>query len=233
MNPGDGEGSGARSMCPQCGAVCEPYQEYCLDCGTRLFESKTIVGDLGEYWRHLLVPSRDRWIRPVLAALVVATIAAAVAVATTGGSGIRTIEALGPAVDTRTSETAPATVSESAETRPGTQNGTSTDNASSRANPPVQSRGLIAWPGSPAWTIVLASVPTSGGKAGAREKALEAQNAGLGDVGVLESSDYSSLHPGYYVVFSGIYKSQTTANKHLPAVRRAGFDAPYVKRVAS
>lgn len=232
MSSGD---AGARTLCHHCGAVCEPYQEYCLNCGTRLFDNKTIVGDIGEYWRQALSPSHGHWARPVLVALVVAIIASMIAIAATRGDPTRTIEALGPNVSSQAAGTGTETSAAATITNPAATTGAAggTGAISTREKPPFSSRGLIAWPGQPAWTIVLASVPTSSGKTGARSKALEARDAGLGDVGVLKSSDYSSLHPGYYVVFSGIYKSESTAQKRLPAARRAGFDSPYVKRVAS
>jgi hypothetical protein len=105
-----------------------------------------------------------------------------------------------------------------------------------RKKPPkplVDANGLIAWPGSPAYTVVLASIPVSSGKEGARQKAVEALNAGLGDVGVLKSSDYSSLHPGYYVVFSGVFKTESAALSHIAAARKAGFASAYQKRIAT
>jgi hypothetical protein len=42
------------------------------------------------------------------------------------------------------------------------------------------------------------------------------------DVGILDSSRFSSLHPGYWVVFSGVYRTLDEAIAALPpAVRRA------------
>ena len=43
--------------------------------------------------------------------------------------------------------------------------------------------------------------------------ARSASRAGLPQVGVLDSSRYSSLHPGYSVVFSGIYDSRDQADR--------------------
>jgi hypothetical protein len=80
---------------------------------------------------------------------------------------------------------------------------------------------------------VLASIPAVMGRQNAKEKALAAVKAGLTSVGVLDSSDYSSLHPDYYVVFAGIFSSERQAVEHLAEARRAGFPQPYVKRVES
>jgi len=68
-------------------------------------------------------------------------------------------------------------------------------------------------------TLVLASVPQSGGRAAAVREARKALDAGLSDVGVINSSEYSSLHSGYFVVFSGIYSSQSEARSNLSSAR--------------
>ena len=47
--------------------------------------------------------------------------------------------------------------------------------------------------------------PRHGRQGRRRARARQAKQKGLKDVGVLISSQYSSLHPGYYVVFAGIY----------------------------
>ena len=74
------------------------------------------------------------------------------------------------------------------------------------ASAAARSPRLVAWPaGKSGWTIVLDSVPTTNGRAGAVGEAKQALRLGLKPVGVLDSSAFSSLHPGYYVVFFGIY----------------------------
>ena len=63
--------------------------------------------------------------------------------------------------------------------------------------PPPGPGGLVEWPqGQTGWTIVLASLPESAGRAAATVRPGRRSQAGLTDVGVLNSSDYSSLHPG-------------------------------------
>jgi hypothetical protein len=49
---------------------------------------------------------------------------------------------------------------------------------------------------------------------------------------VLDSSVYASLQPGYLVVFTGVYGSQTAANAALATAQQAGFAGAYVRRVA-
>jgi hypothetical protein len=78
---------------------------------------------------------------------------------------------------------------------------------------------------------VLESLPAAGGRAAAVARARQAKRSGLKDVGVLVSSQYSSLHPGYYVVFSGIYSSQAQASAGLTAAHAKGFPDAYQTRV--
>ena len=226
--------SAARSVCPDCGTVVEPFQEYCLVCGARL--GATGGGGLAGRWRHAL-PFTDRdWGWPVLIALAVAAVATVFSILAVRGEKSTTLQALGPTIRQTTASVTTATSSAATTASTGgttaatTANGTATTSTS----PINTGGGLIAWPGQPAYTIVLASLPVSSGKTAARQKALQALHAGLGpDVGVLSSSDYSSLHPGYYVIFSGVYKSQAEALRHRAAAERAGFNSPYVKRVSS
>lgn len=242
MSSGEGEPgseSASRGVCPECGAVVEPFQEYCLVCGARL--SETGSAGLAERWRNALPFTDKDWGWPILIALAVAVLASVFAIlAVQNDKTPSTLQALGPSVkqttttttgSTQTTSTGATTNGSGTKTNTATNTGT-TGKTSTSPIPP--SGGLITWPGPTAYTIVLASLPVSGGKAAARQKALEALRAGLGpDVGVLASSDYSSLHPGYYVIFSGVYESQSEAQKHIAAAQKAGFNTPYPKRVAS
>ncbi|MGC9974520.1 MAG: hypothetical protein ABSC36_03910 [Gaiellaceae bacterium] len=230
--------SEARGVCPGCGAVVEPSQEYCLACGERLVEAGS--ANLSERWRQALSLADRDWGWPILIALLIAILASVFAILALPGKKTSTLQALGPSVRltsisatteiTRTTKSSGTTGGTSATAKTATSTGTTVTSPSS----PIHSAGLIAWPGPSAYTVVLASIPISSGRAAARQKALEALHSGLGpDVGVLDSSDFSSLHPGYFVIFSGVYKSQSEAMKHLSAAQRAGFNSPYAKRVAS
>jgi hypothetical protein len=48
---------------------------------------------------------------------------------------------------------------------------------------------------------------------------------------VLVSSQYSSLHPGYFVIFSGIYATPAEASTGLAAAHAKGFPDAYQTRV--
>ncbi|HVS84206.1 MAG TPA: zinc ribbon domain-containing protein [Gaiellaceae bacterium] len=94
--------------------------------------------------------------------------------------------------------------------------------------------GVRSWPtGRSGWTDVLESIPESSGRAAADARARQAQRDGVPAVGVLLSSQYGSLHSGYWVVFSGVYASQSEAQgSGLSAARAHGFPGAYPARVS-
>lgn len=151
---------------------------------------------------------RPHWLWPSLACLAVAAAGAAGAIAArAGGGGEKTIVALSPLVP------APAEA-------PGTE-------AAGRPG----GRALIPWPGRHAYTVVLAAVPTRRGQGEARAQALRALRAGLPEVGILVSARYPGLHPGYYLVFSGVYDTLEEANSHLPKAA-SRFPSAYAREIA-
>ena len=118
-------------------------------------------------------------------------------------------------------------------TPPEPTSGATTGGAPPRANPAARRPGLIRWPrGRDGWTIVLISLPQTGGGAPARAKAQEALDKGLREVGVIDSNRFASLHPGYYVVFTGVY---TTPEEAASALQRAkaAFPLAYTREIAS
>jgi hypothetical protein len=81
---------------------------------------------------------------------------------------------------------------------------------------------LRRWPPRNGYTIVLAALPRTVGAKAAQARALAAARAGVPNVGVLDSSRYASMHPGYWIVFSGVYRTLDEAIAALPrAVRHA------------
>jgi hypothetical protein len=79
---------------------------------------------------------------------------------------------------------------------------------------------LAEWPaGTTGWTNILISVPKVEGRDAAVARAEQARRRGLRRVGVLDSSRYASLHPGYWVVFAGVYPSEPEATSRLREAR--------------
>jgi hypothetical protein len=86
---------------------------------------------------------------------------------------------------------------------------------------PESPSGVAEWPvGQDGWTIALASLPQTAGRAPSLARARSARAKGLTSVGVLDSSRYASLHPGYWIVFSGVYASEAEATSALEDARR-------------
>jgi hypothetical protein len=96
---------------------------------------------------------------------------------------------------------------------------------------PAGRSGATEWPvGEDGWTIALVSLPQTGGRPAALVRARAARTKGLPQVGILDSSRYASLHPGYWMVFSGVYASEAEATSALEAARRYSRSA-MVRRI--
>jgi hypothetical protein len=218
------------SSCPRCGAAAQPGQEYCLECGGRLARqpdgaitrASTSVSERHEW--------AGAWLLPALLGLVIAVLGTGAAIAisgdgeeqsaiptATGGSltvtgGTPTLTAPEPTAPTETTTpatTAPATTTPA---RP--------------ANP-----AAITWPRDRrGWTIVLLSLPQTNGRDAAAAQATKARDGGLRRVGVLDSSRYASLHPGYYVIFQGVYADEAEASSALQRARSV-FPSAYQREI--
>jgi hypothetical protein len=220
-----------KTHCPRCGATVEPLQEYCVDCGHRI-RGSGIVPALATGWQRRLRWYPGDWVWPSLLALLVAVASGAGAIWWTRDAS----SAAGTTVvgDTAQLPTVPTTEAiPTTSTSQGPTVSTSTT-ATTPPSPQPPRRTLTEWPqGRSGWTLVLASLPTSAGRPAAVTKASEALRAGVPDVGVLDSSKYSSLHPGYYVVFSGIYPSIGDAQDAVSKAAEAGYENAYARRVTS
>lgn len=219
------------ATCPSCGATVEPLQEYCVECGFRLRRGGGVVPTLASGWQRRLHWYPGDWIWPSLLALVVAVIAAA-------GAIWWTRDASSAASTTVVGDTAPLPTVPTTESLPTTGPAatvpTQTRQTTTAPRRSPARRALIEWPeGRNGWTLVLLSLPTSAGRPQAVGRAREAIRAGLDEVGVIDSSEYASLHPGYYVVFSGVYPSIGAAQDAVSDAAEAGFENAYARRVTS
>jgi hypothetical protein len=189
-----------------------PPAPVCRTCGAPAEPGQEYCLECG----NRLVPARSvpavaAWVLPSVVALVVATAGAAAAIAATHGHaspGPRALVAVSPL---RPAPPPPAR----------------------HANKPTTGKKtlrLISWPAGNGYTIVLATLPLAQGAVAARTKALAALEAGLKQVGVLVSSSYPSLQPGYYIVFSGVFPSLEEAQSSLDAAK-ASFPGAYARPV--
>lgn len=220
--------SEAQTSCPRCGAVVESLQEYCIECGLRV-RGGGVVPALASGWQRRLRWYPGDWVWPSLLALVVAVLAAA-------GAIWWTRDASSAASTTVVGETAPLPTVPTTESVPTTTGPAATVPTQTRPTTPPRRRparrALIEWPQRRSgWTLVLLSLPTSAGRPAAVGRAREAIRAGLSEVGVIDSSRYASLHPGYYVVFTGIYPSPEEAAGALQRAK-AAFPLAYTREIA-
>src|SRR5579862_7118860 len=166
------------TTCPRCGSPRVRTQAYCVECGLAL---PTVVGGIARLRRGWVrsfgwYPGDGAWM--ALLALVLAAAGAAAAIHENrghAGSAASTVVAPPP-----------------------------------KAHPPslavAGANGDTQWPaGLDGWTVVLLSAPSDKGVKKPHAAAEAAARHGLPQVGVLDSSAFGSLHPGYFVVFSGVY----------------------------
>ena len=226
--------------CPNCGAPHDVYQEYCLECGRRL-PGAYVGGRYAEVWRR----DSPIWLWAALAALLLVALVsgAVVALAATDdgknsepASSIPVVSTAPSTTDTVGVVTQPPTITIT--TPPTTTLSTTTFSTTTFGTTTfgttTTTGSNVTWPpNKDGFTVVLKSVPTSNGRSQAESAANKARTNGLSQVGILNSSDFSSLNPGYYVTFTGIYDTQSQANAALPNARSKGFPTAYVREVSN
>jgi hypothetical protein len=227
------------TTCPRCGARRATDQRYCLECGLELPPTSGRLPSLRRRWirRFGWYPGDWVWISLLTLAVAVAGAAAAIVLtehressqgppftATAGGVPTVTEPTAVPTA------TAPATVDTS--TLPSAPEPTTTG-AQKPAKRPVVANGHLTWPANAnGWTVVLVSYPKTIGLSPAHTTAERAAGKGLRQVGVLDSSRFASLQPGYFVVFTGIFGSKSDADAAVATARQAGFGGAYSRQIA-
>jgi len=191
--------------CPRCGTPHEPDQEYCLECGLRLpSEARGVVPRLGSAWRSRVGWYPGDWVWPSLLALVIAALA---------GIG------------------AAAFVSHD-EKRTGYVTGTSPVGAPPATTAPFGETTLTTTtPATSVPTQTGTQPPAPNGRPFALAQARAAVHSGLKDVGIIDSSQFASLHPGYYLLFTGIYTSFDDANTATTTARSHGYPRAYPRQI--
>lgn len=84
------------------------------------------------------------------------------------------------------------------------------------------------WPGGSGYTVILASESS---ESAARSTQSRASAAGL-DAGVLYSNNFRSLRPGYWVVFSGTFTTQSDAARRAARAKELGYRDAYPRFVS-
>jgi septal ring-binding cell division protein DamX len=206
--------------CPRCGAPLRPDQDWCLNCGAAV--TTHVAGAPG--WR---TPVAIVGVVLLLAAggllfafLELSDDADRVARAPTPSATPAAIDTPSPTpTPGPTGPSGPSGPTGTPTTRPTGPSGPtgSTGPTGTRPRPspsptvtstPPTGGSFASWPaGEEAWTVILKSA-SSRSEAEKRARELQAQGK---SVGILNSSDYSSLRGGYFVVFSGQYDDRKAA----------------------
>jgi SPOR domain len=174
------------TACPACGAPADEGQLVCLECGTRL----------------ALDYRRPSGWKPAAAIVAVVLLIAGAAFAIT----LIAVDddAEDEVADTRAGRERPATRERATADRRGSER-----RERRRESAPTRA-GISSWPATRnGFTVVLLS---AGDEATARNVARNVRADGV-DVGVLRSDDYSSLAPGFWIVFSGVYGTREQAER--------------------
>ena len=191
---------------------------------------RSVVSSVGRAWRRHLRWYPGDWLPIVLALLVIAALATAAAVyagrdeqeATAGTTLVATSppDVTETRPEPRPTETAPVA---------------SVPTDVTRTTRPADGAGPgspVEWPADEdGFTVVLASIPVSGGRDIALQKARAGIRAGIKEVGVLDSEDYASLHPGFYVVFAGVYPNLEEAQGAVSDATGVGFPNAYAREI--
>ena len=247
---GEPEGPPPAPRCEVCGAELEPDQTYCLECGSptplaprlrrggralALLAGALIVLGAGAGALAYAVASDDE-------GGGVSTATVPTAVTTTTGATVVPPPITGP-LPTDTSFTIPTAPTPTTTT--GTTTGfetvtgptaptapTTTETVPTETEPapvptPDPGNGSSDWPaGETAWTALLSSVRSE-----SDARAAKARLAASGEpAGVLSSSDYAGLRPGYWVVFSGQYPGQSAAAAQASSLS-SEFPGAYARRI--
>jgi hypothetical protein len=204
-------------------------QEYCVECGLRLPLDRGIGETVGRAWRLQVsrYPGGWLWVVLVLLALTAFATVAAILASDEGESAVRTIVATESVPLTRSLPTQTAflpTTTVPTATSPRTRTATRTG--------PARQSAPIEWPeGRSGHTVIVASAPTTNGRDAALRRARAAISAGLPRVGVLDSSEFASLRPGYFVVFSGFYETEDGALEAVESAQSRGYPRAYEREI--
>jgi hypothetical protein len=138
-----------------------------------------------------------------------------------------------PTTTTPTTPTTPTTTTPTIPTLPGeppptTPGGTPPPSGGGGNGGGGNGGGVESWPdGKTAYTVVLVSAKS---RSQADAKAQEAKGRGI-PAGILRSNNFSSLNPGYWVVFAGQYDSADAARNKAEEYQGQGFAQAYPRLV--
>jgi hypothetical protein len=208
--------AGAAAQCASCGACLAPDQRYCLECGERCLPMSSVLrGESPPQGDSRTAPPAPPPFPPGAPPTAggsqrnnTLTVIAGVGVLLLAmGVGVLIGRAGAPK-----QSAAPAQVI------------TVSSPSSGAASTPAAEASLTGdWPsGTTGYTVQLQTLPQSGTALSAVESAKSAASAkGAKAVGALKSEEFASLTSGSYVIYSGVYRNKSEAQKALAGLRKS------------
>jgi len=200
------------TVCPNCDAHLAPDQDWCLECGSAV---------------KIRIRTAPDWRVPLAIVGTVVTLAAAAFVfllVSLSNSANRSAAAAVAAPTVKTTPAVAAPKVKPGATAPSTPAATAPSTKTATSTTAAATAGIGSWPsGVTGYTVVLGVIP---GKAAATTSATKIASAGI-PVGVLDSSDYSSMTPGDWIVFSGTYTTRAEAATAASQLQAKGQTGAY------
>jgi|688.fasta_scaffold76116_2 hypothetical protein len=219
------------ARCPACLSPVRADQRYCLECGERLLADEIPPPPGG----GSAFSSRSTSLLAIAALILIVVGVGLAWVAlrepTSGGDSTET------AITTTTTPTDTG-VTDTTITDTGITDTTITDTGITDTT--ITDTGMTdtgssagGWPaGQTGWAVILASKSQSEfQESDAQLIADEAATAGVQQTGVLDSSLFPSLNPGYWAVFSGPYATKDEAESAAATIQGQGYPDAYARQV--
>jgi hypothetical protein len=205
--------------CSNCGAPLAADQRYCLECGTRRaapripFDSQLHSANGANGAQPPATAGAAREPSPLGAVLGIAALGVMLLIGVLIGRGNNDSSSAPPAITVAGGTGAGATAA-----------GGPASNASS-------TQFSDDWPsGKNGWTVEIGTLPKQGTTpAQVNAAKQDATSKGASDVGALVSDNYASLPAGDYVIYSGVFDSQSAANSALSKLKSDFPDAKVVE----
>ena len=191
------------ARCPACLSPVRGDQRYCLECGERLLVDEIPPPPDG----GSAFSNRSTTLLALVAVVLIVV-----------GVGLAWVALREPTAGEDTTDTAITAPTDTVMTDTGlTDTGTSAS----------------GWPaGQTGWAVILASKSQSTfQESDAQLVADEAATAGVSMTGVLDSSLFPSLNPGYWAVFSGPYATREEADAAALTIQGQGYPDAYPREV--
>lgn len=229
--------------CAECGAALAPGQPYCLECGRPTPVAPGIMrGGRAAGWLAAGLIVLGLGAGALTWALAAGGDDDGTAVAVSTETTTASVTDVPVVTDSTTTTDGLPTDTAGTDTAVGTlpidPSVTATDTAPvdppvSTPTPPATETEPAAsaddWPaGRTGWTVVVSSVRDQTEALGTKDTVRAAGEP----AGVLFSSDFSTLRPGFYVVFSGVFSSQAAAAAQARAIE-GQFPGAYPRRIAA